>query len=60
MLTEIGSVLTAFVGWVGDIVTSLVTTGEALNPLLPLFVLGIGVSVFGVAFKWIKKITWGA
>lgn len=60
MLTEIGNVLTQFISWVGEVISSLVTSGEALNPLLPLFCLGIGVSVFGIAFKWIKRITWGA
>lgn len=61
MLQAIGDVLTAFIGYVGDIVTSLLTaeTG-ALNPLLPLFAIGIAVSVFMVAFKAIRKVTWGA
>lgn len=60
MLTEISTVLTQFIGWVGEVVKSLTTSGEDLNALLPLFVLGIGVSLFGIIFRWIKKITWGA
>lgn len=66
MLQAVGDVLTSFIGWVGQIVTSLLqTAGEgvtagALNPLLPLFVIGIVVSVFMVAFKAIRKCTWGA
>lgn len=61
MLQAIGDVLTAFIGYVGEIITSLLTaeTG-ALNPLLPLFAIGIAVSVFMVAFKAIRKVTWGA
>lgn len=66
MLQAVGDVLTSFIGWVGQIVTSLLqTAGEgvtagALNPLLPLFAIGIAVSVFMVAFKAIRKVTWGA
>ena len=61
MLKAVGDVLTAFIGYVGDIVTSLLNaeTG-ALSPLLPLFAIGIAVSVFMVAFKAIRKVTWGA
>ena len=61
MLQAVGDVLTAFIGYVGEIVTSLLNaeTG-ALNDLLPLFVMGIAVSVFMVSFKIIRKCTWGA
>ena len=61
MLQAVGDVLTAFIGYVGQIVTSLLNaeTG-ALNDLLPLFVMGIAVSVFMVSFKIIRKCTWGA
>lgn len=61
MLQAVGDVLTAFIGYVGEIVTSLLNaeTG-ALNPLLPLFAIGIAVSVFMVSFKAIRKTTWGA
>lgn len=66
MLQAVGDVLTAFIGWVGEIVSSLLQAGGegaaagALNPLLPLFAIGIAVSVFMVAFKAIRKVTWGA
>lgn len=66
MLQAVGDVLTSFISWVGQIVTSLLqTAGDgvaagALNPLLPMFVLGIGVSVFMVAMKCIRRTTWGA
>lgn len=61
MLQAVGDVLTAFIGYVGQIITSLLNaeTG-ALNDLLPLFVMGIAVSVFMVSFKIVRKCTWGA
>ena len=42
------------------VVTALTTTGGDLYALLPLFAIGIAVSVFMVAFKAIRKVTWGA
>lgn len=60
MLAQIGTVLTQFINWVGEIVTSLTGTDGALAPLLPLFCIGIAISVFMVIFKAIRKVTWGA
>lgn len=66
MLQAVGDVLTSFIAWVGQIVTSLLQAGGdgvaagALHPLLPLFAIGIAVSVFMVCFKCIRRVTWGA
>lgn len=66
MLEQVGVVLTKFIAWVGQIVNALITAGGdgvaqgALYSLLPLFAIGIGISVFMVAFKAIRKVTWGA
>lgn len=60
MLNEIGTVLTEFISWVGEVITALTTSGGALHELLPLFAIGIAVSVFMVAFKAIRRVTWGA
>lgn len=60
MLEQIGTVLTQFISWIGEIVTALTTTGGDLYSLLPLFAIGIAVSVFMVAFKAIRRVTWGA
>lgn len=60
MLEQIGTVLTQFISWIGEVVTALTTTGGDLYALLPLFAIGIAVSVFMVAFKAIRKVTWGA
>ena len=48
MLAEIGNVLTQFISWIGEVVTALTTTGGDLYALLPLFAIGIAVSVFMV------------
>lgn len=60
MLENIGAVLTQFIQWMGQVVSALTSDGGALQPLLPLFAIGIAVSVFMVIFKAIRKVTWGA
>ena len=60
MFDAIGQVLTAFIGWVGTVINALVNAEGNLYALLPLFAIGIAVSVFMVAFKAIRKVTWGA
>lgn len=60
MIAAVGSALTEVLGWIGEVVTSLVGESGGLNELLPLFAIGIGVSVFGFAMKAIRKVTWGA
>lgn len=60
MLTAVGNMLTEVIGWIGEVVTSLVGEAGALGELLPLFAIGIAVSVFMFAMKAIRKVTWGA
>lgn len=61
MITEtITNVLSKFIAWFGTVVDALVTSDGALHELLPLFCLGIGISVFMVIMKAIRKVTWGA
>lgn len=60
MLENIGAVLTQFITWMGQVVSALTSDGGSLQPLLPLFAIGIAVSVFMVIFKAIRKVTWGA
>lgn len=52
---------TNFIGLVGQLVTAITDSENgALVGLLPLFAIGIAISVFMVGFKAIRKITWGA
>lgn len=54
----ISSALTEVIGWIGEVITSLLT-GE-LAALLPLFAIGIVVSVIMLGTKVIRSFTWGA
>lgn len=54
----IGDALTQVIGWIGEVITALLT-GE-LSALLPLFALGIVVSVVMLGVRVIRSFTWGA
>ena len=60
MVEAIGSAFTGVIGWVGEFVTALTTAEGALNDLLPVFVIGIGVSLLLLGIKAVKSMTWGA
>lgn len=60
MWNAITTAFTAFIGMVGELVTALTGSSGALAGLLPLFAIGIAISIFMVGFKAIRKVTWGA
>ena len=59
-MTALTAAFTAIVGFVGELVTALVSTTGTLKDLLPLFVIGIAISLVMVVVKIIRKVTWGA
>lgn len=58
MLDSISEIFSQIITWIGQFVTAL--TSGALSGLLPLFAIGIGISLAMVIMKLIRKITWGA
>ena len=60
MLSKIGLVFTELIGFVGEFITALVSEGGAMTDLLPVFVIGIAVSILLLCIKAVKSITWGA
>lgn len=60
MLEAVGSALTEVIGWVGEVVTSLVSAEGALSGLLPLFAIGVACSALFFGVKAIKSCVWGA
>ena len=60
LITEIGNAVTSIIGWAGNVVTAVVGESGQLNALLPVFALGIGVSVVMLGVKVIRSFTWGA
>lgn len=63
MLQAVTDALTTVIGWVGDVVSAVVTGGEspgALNALLPLLAVGVAVSALMLGVKAIRSFAWGA
>lgn len=66
MLSAVTNGLTTVLGWVGTVLSDILTAasgstaGGALNALLPLFAIGISISVVFLAIKVIKRVVWGA
>ena len=60
MVAAISDAFTGIISWMGQFVTALVTTDGELNALLPVFVIGIGVSILLLGIKAVKSMTWGA
>lgn len=58
MVEAVTSALGSIIGWVGEVVTSITSGG--LKDLLPMFAIGIGISVLLFGVKAIKSIVWGA
>lgn len=56
---QLGAALTLVMGWIGSVLSALVTADGALNELWPLAMVGIA---FGLVYKgigMIKSFTWG-
>lgn len=60
MLSAVTSALTQVLTWIGTVVTSITGASGDLKELLPLFAIGIAISVFLFGIKAIKSIIWGA
>lgn len=60
LINTVGTVMTQVVTWIGEVITALVGTDGALAELLPLFAIGIAISVFLFAIKAIRSVLWGA
>lgn len=60
MVTAVTNGLGSIIGWVGTIIDSLVGEAGVLGELLPLFAIGISISVIFLGVKVVKSIVWGA
>ena len=60
MLEAVTTALTTVIGWVGTVVSALVTSEGQLSALLPLLAVGVAVSALMLGVKAIKSFIWGA
>lgn len=55
LITQIGAVLTAAIGWVGDVVSAMFGAQGALADLLPYLALGMGIGILGLGVKYVRS-----
>lgn len=60
LMTAVTSALGEVIGWVGTVVSELITDSGKLNALLPLLAVGVAVSALMLGVKAIKSFIWGA
>lgn len=60
MLTAVTNALGTVIDWCGTIITSITDASGDLKELLPLFAIGIAISVVFLGVKVIRSIVWGA
>lgn len=60
MIEAVTSALGTVITWAGTVISAITGSSGALKELLPLFAVGIGISVLFLGVKVIKSIVWGA
>lgn len=60
LLNAVTSALTTVIGWVGTVVTALVSETGELNELLPLLAIGVSISALMLGIRAIRSFIWGA
>lgn len=59
MVETLAGSVEAVIGYVGSFVDALVNTEGALNGLMPLVCLGVGVTAVSFGVKIVKSFVWG-
>lgn len=59
IFSTLGTAMTTVLGWIGDVLSALLTTDGALSPLWPLAMVGIAFGVVRMGIGYIKSFTWG-
>lgn len=63
MINAITEALSTVIEWFGTVISAVVTGGNtpgALNALLPVFAIGIAVTIVFAVVGLIRRFTWGA
>lgn len=55
VITAIGTVLTAAIGWVGDVVSAMFGAEGALKDLLPFLAIGMGITLLGIGVGYVRS-----
>lgn len=63
MITAVTNALSTVIGWVGTVISAIVSGGEnagALNALLPLLAVSVAISALMLGIRIIRSVIWGA
>lgn len=55
LLTQIGTVLSAAIGWVGSVVSSMFGSSGQLADLVPFLAIGMGLGILGLGVKYVRS-----
>lgn len=55
LITQIGTVLTAAIGWVGNVVSAMFGADGAMADLVPFLALGLGIGILGLGVKYVRS-----
>lgn len=60
MLNAITTALSSVISWIGTVLGAVVDTEGAMNSLLPILSVSIGIALVMLTARVIKKFAWGA
>lgn len=60
MLAQVTTGIGTVIGWIGTVVTAIVSSTGQLKELAPLFAIGISISAILLGVKMVRSIIWGA
>lgn len=55
LINNIGTVLSAAIGWVGSVVTAMFGNSGALADLVPFLAIGMGLGILGLGVKYVRS-----
>lgn len=55
LLTQIGTVLSSAITWVGSVVSAMFGSSGALADLVPFLAIGMGLGILGLGVKYVRS-----
>lgn len=59
MIEAVGTALATVISWCGEVLAAVTGTSGALNPLLPLWAVGIAISALMLGIRVMRGFAWG-
>lgn len=55
LISQIGTVLSSAITWVGSVVTAMFSSSGQLKDLLPYLALSMGIGILGLGVKYVRS-----